>query len=98
MIYETTSILKKCFAVAYPDEDDGRALLHPLELGTEGELKEKVKKLKKGDGNLEDLIHMVTCLPRLTEKELYDFKGPDVKKKVSDLKKAYKAALKERKK
>ncbi len=49
-------------------------------------------KAKKGKSR-EDLVRMITDLPRLSEKELYDLKN-DTKKKVQDLRKAFKTAVK----
>jgi hypothetical protein len=67
MIYDTLSILKRCFAVPYQE-----SIMEALAAGES----------TKGEGTIEELIWMLKILPRLPEKELYDFKGADNKKKV----------------
>eukprot|EP01087_Luapelamoeba_hula_P022752 TRINITY_DN8235_c2_g1_i2.p2 TRINITY_DN8235_c2_g1~~TRINITY_DN8235_c2_g1_i2.p2 ORF type:complete len:430 (-),score=92.43 TRINITY_DN8235_c2_g1_i2:32-1321(-) len=47
-------------------------------------------------GDAEDLAEMVTSLPHVGERELYEFKGDRDKQKVNEYKKAFKAALKAR--
>jgi hypothetical protein len=66
MIYETLSVLKRCFEVSYSE-----AMIESIAAG-EG---------TKGEGTTEELQWMLKVLPRLPEKELYEFKG-DSKKKV----------------
>jgi hypothetical protein len=66
MIYETLSVLKRCFAVSYSE-----AMMESVAAG-EG----------KGEGTTEELLWMLKVLPRLPEKELYDIKGTESKKKV----------------
>ena len=68
MIYETLSVLKRCFEVSYSE-----AMIESIAAG-EG---------TKGEGSIEELQWMLKVLPRLPEKELYEFKGDSKKKVVS---------------
>lgn len=54
---------------------------------------EKRQHDKKGSRTKEDLVKMLLDLPRLSEKDLYGLKN-DTKKKVKELRKAFKAARK----
>lgn len=65
MIYETLSILYRCFAQPYTE-----AMIEAVAAGEP----------LKGEGTTEDLFWMLRVLPRLSEKELYEFKGSDKKK------------------
>lgn len=78
MIYNTLSHLKRCSQVPYPQYD---------------EADEKAHNDKKVTRTKDELIKMLTDLPRLSENELYDLKN-DTKKKVKDLQKALRAARK----
>lgn len=89
MIYNTLSQLKKCGNVAYPRDDHDNGGDH----NENGEKRERDKKANKASTAREELVKMLTDLPRLSEKELYDLKN-DTKKKVKDLKKALKASRK----
>jgi hypothetical protein len=89
MIYNTLSQLKKCGQVAYARDEDSSGGDH----NENGEKRERDKKANKASTAREELVKMLTDLPRLSEKELYDLKN-DTKKKVKDLKKALKSSRK----